>query len=42
MPELEFNTMIIRILVGLKENIEDTRESISTEIEELKSSQAEI
>ena len=32
MPELEFRTMIIRILAGVEKSIEDTRESLSVEI----------
>ena len=34
--------MIIRILAGLEKSIEDTRESLSAEIKELKSGQAKI
>ena len=40
-PELEFKTMIIKTLAGL-ENIEDTRESLTVEIKELKFSQVKI
>ena len=32
MSELEFKTMIIRILAGLEKSIKDTRESLSVEI----------
>ena len=42
MSELEFKTTVIRILVGLEKSIEDTRESLTAEIKELKSSLAEI
>ena len=34
--------MIIRITAGIEKSIEDTRESLSSEIKELKSSQAKI
>ena len=37
MSELESRIMIIKILVGLEKSIEDTRESLSGEIKELKS-----
>ena len=33
---LEFRIMIIKIVAGLKKSIEDTRESLSQEIKELK------
>ena len=36
MSELEFKTMIIRILAELEKSIEVTRESFSAEIKELK------
>ena len=42
MSELEFRIMIIKILSGLEKSIEDTRESLSGEIKELKSNQVEI
>jgi len=42
MSELEFKTTIIKILAWLEKCIEDTRESLSVAIKELKSSQAEI
>ena len=43
MLELQFRIMIIKILAGLeKKSIEDTRESISGEIKELKSNQLKI
>ena len=42
MPEPEFKTTIIRIIAGLKKIIEDTRESLTTEIKDLKTSQAKI
>ena len=41
-PELEFKIMIIKILAGLVKSIEDTRESLSGEIKELKSNQVKI
>jgi len=42
MSELEFKTTIIRIPAGLKKSIEDSRESPTAEIKELKSSHAKI
>ena len=42
MLELEFRIMIIKILAGLEKSVEDTRESLSGEIKELKSNQVEI
>jgi len=42
MSELEFKTMIIKILAGLEKSIEGSRESIRGEIKELKSNQVEI
>ena len=39
MSELEFRITIIKIAVGLEKSIEDTRESLSEEIKELKSNQ---
>ena len=36
MPDPEFKTTIIRLLAGLEESIEDTRETITTELEVLK------
>jgi len=42
MPEPEFKTTIIRILAGLDKSIEHTRESLTTEIKDLKTSQAKI
>ena len=41
MLELEFKT-VKRILSGLEESIEDTRESLTAEIKEIKTGQAEI
>ena len=38
MPEPEFKTTIIRILAGFEKSIEDTRESLATEIKGLKTS----
>jgi len=38
MSELEYKKTILRILAGLEKSIEDTRESLITEIKELKSS----
>ena len=40
--ELEFKTTIIRILARDGKNIEDTRESLSADRKEIKSSKAEI
>ena len=40
--ELEFKIIIISILVALEKSIEYTRESLTSEIKELKSSQAKI
>ena len=40
--ELEFRIMIIKIVAGLEKSIEDTIESLSGEIKELKSNQIEI
>ena len=40
--ELEFRIMIIKILVRLEKRAEDTRESPSEEIKELKSNQVKI
>ena len=42
MAEPEFKTAIIRILAGFEKSIQDTRESLTAEIKELKTSQAEI
>ena len=42
MPELEFRITIIRILAGLEESIVDTREALTAEIRELKSSHIKI
>ena len=42
MPGPEFKTTIIRILVGPEKSIDDPRESLTTEIKDLKTSQAEI
>ena len=42
MSELEFNTIIIKILAGLKKSIEDPRASLMAEMKELKSSQIKI
>ena len=41
MLDPEFKT-IISILAGLEKSIEDTRESLTTEIKDLKTRQAEI
>lgn len=40
MSELKFRPMIIKFLVGLGKGIEDPRESLSAEINELKTNQA--
>ena len=42
MPKQEFKTTVIRILAGLQKSVEDTRESLTTEIQEVKTSQAKI
>ena len=42
MCDTEFKTTIKRILAGLEKSIEDTRESLATEIKDLKSNQAKI
>lgn len=42
MSELEFKTIIVRILGGTERSTEDTRESFTAEIKELKSSQSKI
>ena len=42
MSELEFKTMIIRIVAGLEKSTKDTRESLAVEIKELKPNQANI
>ena len=42
MSELELKTTMLRILAGFEKSIEDTRESIISEIKELKSIQANI
>jgi len=42
MPDPEFKTTILRILAGLEKSIEDTRDSLTTEIKDLKTSQAKI
>ena len=42
LPEPEFKTTIIRTPAGLKKSIEATRESLTAEIKDLKTSQAKI
>ena len=42
MPDPECKTAIIRILAGLEKTIDDTREPLTTEIKDLKTSQAKI
>ena len=42
MLEPEFKTTIIRIPAGFEKSSEDTRESLTAEIKELKSIQAKI
>ena len=42
MVELDFKITIIKILAGFEKSTEDTRESLSGEIKELKSNQVEI
>ena len=41
MSDLEFKATIIRILPKFENSIEDTRESLTTELKDLKSSQVE-
>ena len=40
--EQEFKTIVTRLLAGLEESIEDTRETLAEEIKDLKTSQAKI
>lgn len=40
MPEPEFKTKILKMLVGFEKNTEDTRESLTTELKHQKTSQA--
>ena len=42
MPEPKFKAIIKRILAGLEKSIADTRESLTAEIKERKTIQAEI
>ena len=42
MLELEFRITIIKILAGFEKSTEDTRESFSGEIKELKSNEVKI
>ena len=42
MSELEFRIMIIKILAGLENSIEDTKEPLSREIKEIQSNQVKI
>lgn len=42
MPEPEFKTTIVRILAGLDKSINNTRESLTTEIKNLKTSLVKI
>ena len=42
MPDPECKTAIIRILAGLEKTIDATREPLTTEIKDLKTSQAKI
>ena len=42
MSDPEFKTIIIRILAGLEKSIEDTRESLTEEIKEQKTSQSKV
>ena len=42
MPDLEFRATIIRILSGLEKNIEDIKDTLTMEITELKTKQAEM
>ena len=41
-PELEFKATIIKILAGFEKSIEDTGESLTGEIKELKPNQVKI
>ena len=41
-PELEFKTTVLRILAGLEKSIENTREFLSAEIKELKTSEVKV
>ena len=41
MPDPEFKTTIIRMLAGLEKSIEDTKESLTAKIKDLKTLQAE-
>ena len=40
--ESEFKIIVIKLIAGLEESIEDSRESITTEIKGLRNSQEEI
>ena len=42
MPEPEFKTTIIRILDGLEKSIKETKDTLTTEIKDLKTSQTTI
>ena len=42
MPESEFKATTIRILAALEKSIDDARESLTTETEDLKTSQSKI
>ena len=42
MSDLEFRTTIIKVLLGVEKSTEDTRESCSAEVKEIKSSQVKI
>ena len=41
-PDSEFKATIIRILAGLEKSMEDNRQSLTTEIKEFKTTQAEM
>ena len=40
--ENKFNTIVIKLIAGLEKSIEDSRESITTEIKGLRNSQEEL
>ena len=42
MPDSEFKITIVRILAGPEKSIKDTKESLTAEIKDLQTGQAEI
>ena len=42
MPDLEFRAAILRIPAGLEKSIDDTREFLTTEMKDLKTSQTKM